>query len=49
MLYGANMVFSGKPRAGKTALLNYLLSIAAKQPDVRIGTIEEGSRELTLR
>jgi pilus assembly protein CpaF len=49
MLYGVNTVFSGKPRAGKTALLNYLLSIAAKQPDVRIGTIEEGSRELTLR
>jgi pilus assembly protein CpaF len=49
MLYGVNAVFSGKPRAGKTALLNYLLSIAAKQPDVRIGTIEEGSRELTLR
>ncbi|MFT9057407.1 MAG: ATPase, T2SS/T4P/T4SS family [Ethanoligenens sp.] len=49
MLYGANMVFSGKPRAGKTALLNYLLSIAAKKHDVRIGTIEEGSRELTLR
>ncbi|MFT9056988.1 MAG: ATPase, T2SS/T4P/T4SS family [Ethanoligenens sp.] len=49
MLYGANMVFSGKPRAGKTALLNYLLSIVAKRRDVRIGTIEEGSRELTLR
>ena len=49
MLYGANMVFSGKPRAGKTALLNYLLSIAAKQKDIRIGTIEEGSRELVLR
>lgn len=49
VLYGANTVFSGKPRAGKTALLNYLLSIAAKQPGVRIATIEEGSRELTLR
>lgn len=49
ILYGANAIFSGKPRAGKTALLNYLLSIAAKRPDVRIGTIEEGSRELTLR
>lgn len=49
VLYGANIVFSGKPRAGKTALLNYLLSIAAKQPDIRIGTIEEGSRELILR
>lgn len=47
--YGINAVFSGKPRAGKTALLNYLLSVTAKQKDVRIGTIEEGSRELTLR
>ena len=49
ILYGVNAVFSGKPRAGKTALLNYLLSVAAKQKDARIGTIEEGSRELTLR
>jgi pilus assembly protein CpaF len=49
VLYGVNAVFSGKPRAGKTALLNYLLSVAAKQKDSRIGTIEEGSRELTLR
>ena len=49
VLYGVNAVFSGKPRAGKTALLNYLLSVAAKQKDARIGTIEEGSRELTLR
>jgi pilus assembly protein CpaF len=47
--YGVNAVFSGKPRAGKTALLNFLLSVAAKQRDARIGTIEEGSRELTLR
>lgn len=49
VLYSVNAVFSGKPRAGKTALLNYLLSVAAKQKDARIGTIEEGSRELTLR
>ena len=49
ILYGVNAVFSGKPRAGKTALLNFLLSVAAKQKDARIGTIEEGSRELTLR
>lgn len=49
VLYGVNAVFSGKPRAGKTALLNFLLSVAAKQKDARIGTIEEGSRELTLR
>lgn len=49
MVNRVNMVFSGKPRAGKTALLNYLLSIVAKSRDIRIGTIEEGSRELTLR
>jgi pilus assembly protein CpaF len=49
MFYGINTVFSGKPRAGKTALLNYLLSVVAKLRDVRIGTIEEGSRELTVR
>lgn len=47
--YGVNAVFSGKPRSGKTALLNYLLSVAAERRDIRIGTVEEGSRELTLR
>lgn len=49
MKYKANIIFSGKPRAGKTALLNYLLSIVAQDPNIRIGTIEEGARELMVR
>lgn len=45
--YGVSLLIGGKPKAGKTTLLNYLLeSIADKS---RIGTIEEGSRELSLQ
>lgn len=46
--YCANMLIGGKPGSGKTTLLNYLLNIVASDENVRIGTIEEGSRELSI-
>ncbi|ADU27946.1 ATPase, T2SS/T4P/T4SS family [Ethanoligenens harbinense] len=48
MKHSVNVLIGGKPRAGKTTILNYLLSILVKDPNIRIGIIEEGSREVVL-
>ncbi|MFT9075961.1 MAG: ATPase, T2SS/T4P/T4SS family [Ethanoligenens sp.] len=48
MKHSVNILIGGKPRAGKTTILNYLLSILASDPNIRIGIIEEGSREVVL-
>lgn len=45
--YGVSLLIGGKPKAGKTTLLNYLLESIADS--ARIGTIEEGSREISLQ
>lgn len=48
MKHSVNFLIGGKPRAGKTTMLCYLLSVLASDPARRIAVIEEGSREVFL-
>lgn len=48
MKHSVNILIGGKPRAGKTTILSYLLSVLASDPGRRIAVIEEGSREVSL-